>query len=109
VAGCGSLVPTPKEIPEKVGTLEWVASEAGISTVLNYPKTLPFYPAYAHLSHVPTDFPVAHFNQSRILSLPIFPEMTNKMIGYVVNQIRDCFNSDIVASLPVAELAGGRA
>ncbi len=66
-------------------------SEAGISTVLNYPKALPFFPAYAHLSHVPKDFPVAYFNQSRILSLPIFPEMTKEMIAWVVDSIRDFF------------------
>ncbi|HEX3230892.1 MAG TPA: DegT/DnrJ/EryC1/StrS family aminotransferase, partial [Pyrinomonadaceae bacterium] len=49
-------------------------SQAGISTVLNYPKALPFYPAYAYLGHVPKNFPAAYFNQSRILSLPIYPE-----------------------------------
>src|SRR5204863_5488 len=48
-------------------------SQAGISTVLNYPKALPFYPAYAYLGHVPKNFPAAYFNQSRILSLPIYP------------------------------------
>ena len=26
-------------------------AEAGIATVLNYPKALPFYPAYAYLDH----------------------------------------------------------
>jgi len=48
---------------------------AGVPTVLNYPKALPFYPAYAYLSHTATDFPVAYRNQSRILSLPLYPEM----------------------------------
>jgi len=62
--------------------------DAGISTVLNYPKALPFYPAYAYLGHQPADFPVAHANQSRILSLPIYPEMTDEMIGYVAGAIR---------------------
>ena len=66
-------------------------SQAGVSTVLNYPKALPFFPAYAYLSHVPKDFPVAYFNQSRILSLPIFPEMTKEMIAGVVDSIRDFF------------------
>ena len=83
-------------------------SKAGISTVLNYPKALPFFPAYAHLSHVPKDFPVAYFNQSRILSLPIFPEMTKEMIGYVVSQIRNFFNGNTVAFWPVADLATRR-
>ena len=62
-------------------------ADAGIATVLNYPKALPFYPAYAYLGHKPADFPVAYANQSRILSLPIFPEMTDQMIEYVVGQI----------------------
>ena len=62
-------------------------ADAGIATVLNYPKALPFYPAYAYLGHKPADFPVAYANQSRILSLPIFPEMTDEMIKYVVGQI----------------------
>jgi dTDP-4-amino-4,6-dideoxygalactose transaminase len=84
-------------------------SKAGISTVLNYPKALPFFPAYAHLSHVPKDFPVAYFNQSRILSLPIFPEMTKEMIDYVVSQIRNFFNGNTVPFRPVADLATRRA
>jgi dTDP-4-amino-4,6-dideoxygalactose transaminase len=58
-------------------------AEAGIATVLNYPKALPFYPAYAYLGHQPSDLPVAYANQSRILSLPIFPEMTDEMIERV--------------------------
>jgi dTDP-4-amino-4,6-dideoxygalactose transaminase len=69
-------------------------ADAGVATVLNYPKALPFYPAYAYLHHKPADFPVAHANQSRILSLPIYPEMTDEMIAYVVGQIKSFFAHD---------------
>jgi dTDP-4-amino-4,6-dideoxygalactose transaminase len=69
-------------------------SEAGISTVLNYPKALPFYPAYAYLSHVPKDFPAAYFNQSRILSLPIYPEMPEEAITHVANTISHFWSSE---------------
>ena len=62
-------------------------SQAGISTVLNYPKALPFYPAYAHLGHVPKDFPAPYFNQARILSLPIYPEMPEDAITQVASTI----------------------
>jgi dTDP-4-amino-4,6-dideoxygalactose transaminase len=65
--------------------------DAGISTILNYPRALPFYPAYAHLGHQSGDFPVAYANQSRILSLPIYPEITEEMIDYVVAQINRFF------------------
>ena len=48
----------------------------GIQTVISYPTALPFLPAYARLGHQPADFPNAYRNQSFILSIPIFPEMT---------------------------------
>lgn len=63
-----------------------------IDTVLNYPKALPFYPAYAHLRHQAGDFPVAHGHQSQILSLPIFPEMTNEQVRHVVESIRSFYS-----------------
>ena len=59
----------------------------GISTMLNYSRARPFYPAYAHLGHRAEDFPNAFANQSRILSIPIYPEMTDEAIRYVAQSI----------------------
>jgi dTDP-4-amino-4,6-dideoxygalactose transaminase len=78
----------------KRDALKKYLGDAGVATVLNYPKALPFYPAYAYLGHKPSDFPVAHANQSRILSLPIFPEMSEEMISYVVRQISGFFGEN---------------
>ena len=78
---------------EKRDALKKHLADAGVGTVLNYPKALPFYPAYAYLGHQPRDFPVAYANQSRILSLPIFPEMTEAMMVYVTNQIKKFFDN----------------
>ncbi len=66
-------------------------ADAGIATVLNYPKALPFYPAYQYLGHTPQDFPVAYAHQSQILSLPIYPELSDDMIDYVAEQIGNVF------------------
>ena len=66
-------------------------TDAGISTVLSYPKALPFYPAYAYLGHKPEDFPIAYANQSRILSLPIYPEMGDELICYVAGSVNKFF------------------
>ena len=60
----------------------------GIQTVVNYPVALPFLPAYSRLGHQPADFPVAHRHQSRILSLPIFPEITAAQMQAVAEAIR---------------------
>jgi dTDP-4-amino-4,6-dideoxygalactose transaminase len=68
-------------------------TEAGVSTGLNYAKALPFYPAYAYLDHLPKDFPAAYFNQSRILSLPIYPEITDEAIEEVACQINNFFQT----------------
>jgi len=69
--------------------------QVGISTALNYPKALPFYPAYAYLRHAPEEFPVAYANQSRILSLPIYPEMTGEMVASVVDQTKRFFDNRV--------------
>lgn len=60
----------------------------GIQTSINYKTALPFLSAYSRFHHVPDDFPNAYFNQSRILSLPIYPEMTEAQIEYVVSTIK---------------------
>ncbi len=94
---------------EKRDAVKKYLADAGIATVLNYPKALPFYPAYAYLGHTSRDFPVAHANQSRILSLPIFPEMTDEMIEYVVKHIRDFYNDGNAGIGSTIQLAGQRA
>jgi dTDP-4-amino-4,6-dideoxygalactose transaminase len=69
--------------------LQKFLNSRGVSTMLNYPRALPFYPAYSYLGHTPADFPVAHDHQDRILSLPIYPEMTDEMIRYVVDCVAE--------------------
>jgi dTDP-4-amino-4,6-dideoxygalactose transaminase len=59
----------------------------GIQTVVNYPVALPYLPAYRRFGHTPEQFPSAYHHQSRILSLPIFPEMTARQIEHVVDAI----------------------
>jgi len=90
-AGCEHVYHLYVIRTEKRAALRKHLTDAGIATVLNYPKALPFYPAYAYLGHTPEDFPVAYANQSRILSLPIYPEITDEMIGFVVEHIDSFF------------------
>jgi dTDP-4-amino-4,6-dideoxygalactose transaminase len=62
----------------------------GIQTVVNYPVALPFLPAYSRLQHKPEDFPNAKHNQSRILSLPIYAELSEDKQRIVVEAIAAC-------------------
>jgi dTDP-4-amino-4,6-dideoxygalactose transaminase len=61
---------------------------SGIQTVINYPRALPYLPCYAPLGHKPADFPVAARMQSRILSLPIFPEMAENQLNAVAHCVK---------------------
>lgn len=68
-------------------SLRTYLADRGIPTVINYPKALPFYPAYAYLGHVPANFPVAFAHQSRILSIPLFPEIGETTLGDIAQAI----------------------
>lgn len=62
-------------------------SKNGVQTVINYPTALPFLPAYKRLGHKAQDFPNAYANQSQILSLPIYPELSDIQMASVVETI----------------------
>jgi dTDP-4-amino-4,6-dideoxygalactose transaminase len=60
----------------------------GVQTAINYPVALPFLEAYRRLGHRPEQFPNASRHQSRILSLPMFAEITAQQQETVVDLIR---------------------
>lgn len=62
-------------------------SQAGIQTGIHYPKPIHLQQAYADLGYGEGDFPQAERLSSRILSLPMFPELTEEQIMYVVSSI----------------------
>ncbi len=74
---------------ERRDELARALARSGIQTVINYPVALPFLPAYSRLQHKPEDFPHSWSNQSRILSLPIYPEMSDTNQERVVEAIVD--------------------
>ena len=63
-----------------------------IDSTINYPVCLPMLPAYARYHLKSTDFPIASGLQSRILSLPLFPEITRDQQDLVISEIKS-FNS----------------
>ena len=61
----------------------------GISTGLHYPLPLHLQKAYQHLGYKKGDFPVTEHIAKRLLSLPMFPELTREQIKYVVDSIKE--------------------
>lgn len=66
-------------------------SSCGIGTGIHYPTALPFLAAYERYGYEAEDFPVAHAYQDQILSLPMYPELTDESVEYVVSSIREFF------------------
>jgi dTDP-4-amino-4,6-dideoxygalactose transaminase len=63
----------------------------GVYTGIHYPSALPLMPAYRYLRHQPSDFPVAYECQNQILSLPMYPELTDEQISYVAASIKEFY------------------
>lgn len=65
----------------------------GVSCALHYPTILPLLPAYNSNGFSEQDFPVASGLQQRILSLPMFPHISQEQIAYVVECIRSFYTN----------------
>jgi dTDP-4-amino-4,6-dideoxygalactose transaminase len=63
----------------------------GVATGIHYPYALPLMPAYRYLRHQPSDFPVAYGYQEQILSLPMYPELSDEQIAYVAESIKEFY------------------
>jgi dTDP-4-amino-4,6-dideoxygalactose transaminase len=66
-------------------------SDNNIETSLHYPTPLPFLPAYKYLDHKTSDYPVSAQLQKEILSIPMYSEMTEEMIRYVADNIKEFY------------------
>lgn len=67
---------------------EFLASR-GISTGIHYPVPVHLQKAYADLGYSEGSFPVAETAAKEILSLPMYPELTQNQIERVVEEIED--------------------
>jgi dTDP-4-amino-4,6-dideoxygalactose transaminase len=61
--------------------------EVGVGTGIHYPVPIHLHAAYAHLGYKQGAFPVAERMAGRMVSLPMFPEITTEQIDYVVEQL----------------------
>jgi dTDP-4-amino-4,6-dideoxygalactose transaminase len=61
----------------------------GVETAIHYPTALPFLTCYANRNLKKSDFPIAFAYQSQILSLPMFPELTQQEQNKVIQLLND--------------------
>jgi dTDP-4-amino-4,6-dideoxygalactose transaminase len=62
-------------------------TEKNIAWAIHYPKPLPFLDAYKYKNHVQEEFPVSGQITNEIISLPMFPELTDSQLHMICNQI----------------------
>jgi dTDP-4-amino-4,6-dideoxygalactose transaminase len=54
----------------------------GVQTAIHYPVPVHLQKAYSELGHRPGSFPHTEWACDRVVSLPLFPEMTNAQVEY---------------------------
>ena len=75
------------EVPSRDGVRERLA-QRGVESGIHYPIPIHFQAAYAEFAVLKGRFPKTEAAAHRVLSLPMFPEMTAAQVGYVVDALR---------------------
>ena len=57
--------------------------ERGVGTSIHYPVPAHRQPAYRHLEYAEGDFPCAEWACRQVLSLPLYPELTEEELRHV--------------------------
>ncbi len=61
----------------------------GIEAGIHYPIPLHLQPVYRDLGYQPGDFPDAERAANQVLSLPMYPELTQEQIEYIAEAVRE--------------------
>ena len=70
--------------------LQAALQERGIATLIHYPVPPHLQPAYAELGYRTGDFPLTEMIHKQVLSLPLWPGMSEAQIDRVIDAVRAC-------------------
>ncbi len=76
--------------PER-DSLRAFLSDKGIQTLIHYPLPVHLQPAYSDLGYRPGNLPYSEAAAREVLSLPLYPEMSEDMVEEVCRGIRDFY------------------
>lgn len=67
-------------------------ADAGVSSGIHYPSTLPQLLPFKATGNASAGFPQAEAYVSRIVSLPMYPGMTNEQVAIVIGAVQNFFH-----------------
>jgi len=76
------------QVPDR-GRIRAHLGHAGVATNIHYPVPVHLQPAYADLGYGRGDFPVSEAIAERLLSLPLYPELTRRKIDTIIAAVND--------------------
>ena len=68
-------------------------NEKKIQSMIHYPKSLPNLDCYKNLTKNQT-FPISTANENKILSLPIYPELTKTDLDLIIETIKEFYKTN---------------
>jgi dTDP-4-amino-4,6-dideoxygalactose transaminase len=68
----------------------------GIASAIHYPIPAPLQKSYEHLGYSATDLPISYKVSQETLSLPMFPELNEEEINYIVKGVKDFLSASSV-------------
>lgn len=80
---------------ENRDALQRYLSERGIATGIHYPIPIHLQPAYRDFGYQVGHFPIAEQYAGELLSLPMYPHLTEEQVGFVVEVVREFFGGSV--------------
>ncbi|NQY80438.1 MAG: DegT/DnrJ/EryC1/StrS family aminotransferase [Candidatus Caenarcaniphilales bacterium] len=86
--------PDSKESASLRNGLKEFLSQREIGSEIYYPLALHEQEVYKYLNYESDDFPNSVIASNAVLSLPVYPELTNEQIKFVCDSIKDFFKNN---------------
>ena len=64
----------------------------GVQAGIHYPIALPLLKAYKYLNNDATGYPVSYSKMNKLLSIPIYPELSQDQMDQVIEELTKAVN-----------------